>query len=165
MKYSFVLAFTFILLNHSVAQTKSKSKLFIAVVRTTDKKVIKGLLYSANDSGVQVTKNTNRFSSSLPYPQDSLWTIPAETIHALTLKRRGSVGRGVAFGALNHGFDVAAQSSIVLLGGAAVGVLVGGAAVGGLLGARKKIKFNIGGDKEKFRISVPKIKKYSILKN
>src|SRR5688572_25397914 len=165
--------FTIIVLN---AQSDSitagkKQKSFTATIRTMDNRMIKGSVYSVNDSQLVTVRSSNNHQY-----------IPAENIRSFSLQRKNSVLRGALIGfgigavagivsglasgndpvytepvydpfsaiavSLNNAFAMTAGEKAVWGG---IGLGATGAIIGAVIGAVAKKKFNIGGKKEKFR--------------
>ena len=173
--YSFVLH-----AQQDSTKPEKKPKIFIASIRTMDSRIIKGSVYTVNDSQLVLSKSAKNFYP--PLPANDQQPIPSENIKSFSVKRKNSVLKGalIGFGAgavtgIIAGFAsgddpvynepvydpftgilVALNNSLAMTAGekavgAGLGLGITGAIVGTVIGALAKKKFTINGKKEKFR--------------
>ena len=133
-----------------------------------DSKLVKGVLYDADESKVTILKNNS-------IEKSGLLNIKPERIHKLKLRRVGSVGRGVWVGAL---IGVGVGGVVGFAGGDDKGTIlsytaeekaVGLGIVLGVLGsgispliASKKKKILINGNLDVYKQHLEEIQKYSL---
>jgi len=169
----FTTAFSLMLMTTmSFAQEARVSKKIILKVAASDsiQRVDHGYLAGLSDSGIVMVKGPIVFDPSLKGTTAN--TIPYNNLSEIKVQRKGSVGRGILFGALGGMFvgAIAGYASYKTptchgnpncivwdfgpgydaLGGAILGT-AGGAIIGGVIGAVAKKKFVIGGNKNKFQ--------------
>ncbi|HEY6505642.1 MAG TPA: hypothetical protein VIZ28_16820 [Chitinophagaceae bacterium] len=139
-------------------------KSYVVKVTTTNSRIIKGMLSSANDSQLVLINSIK--AVHVPVSANNMLQVPAENIQSFTMKRKNSGLRGALIG-----FGIGAFTGIVAgfvsgdddpdtwfamtAGEKAVGggILLGGtgAIIGAIIGGVAKKTFIIGGKKEKFR--------------
>jgi len=175
-----LLTFFFLHAQQDSTKPEKKPKIFIASIRTVDSRIIKGSIYTVNDSQLVLSKSAKNFYRPLPVTDQQ--PVPSENIKSFSVKRKNSVLKGalIGFGAglvtgiivgLASGDDpvytgpvydpftgilVALSNSLAMTAGekavgAGLGLGVTGAVVGTVIGALAKKKFIINGKKEKFR--------------
>ena len=155
----------------SMAQNSRTPKRVTFKLSITDsiQRVDYGYLASLADSGIVMLKSPVVFDHNIASTNTNTNTIPYQNLSEVTIKRKGSVGRGILIGSLSGmivggiagyisykpvnckdaficfdfgpGYDAAA--------GASIGTLAG-AVIGGLVGAIAKKTFVIGGNRDKF---------------
>ena len=139
-------------------------KLKLELVDTLDR-VHFGYLAALPDSGIMMLPSEAVFDQKLT--SSSLNTIPYQNIQEVILRRKGSVGKGIAIGSISgffvgavigaamyqskpgtvYGFDVGVEGEAIGIGFLGA---VGGAVVGGIIGSAAKKTFIIGGNRDKF---------------
>lgn len=131
------------------AQNNSKTiQIHKVWVNTMDGLSIKGVLYSADEQSIKISKNTS-FSNS------NLIVIDSEKIDVIKIRRKGKIGKGAWIGAASGaGFGVAIgmatdsgemKSVVAIASGLFFGVI--GTGVGAAVGSIKK-KIQINGNSE-----------------
>ena len=126
-----------------------------------------GYLAAMADSGIVMLKSPVVFDQQLSTSTSNL--IPYQNITQVTVKRKGSVGRGILIGSLSGMFlggvigyisykPVNCEGSLICwdfgpgtdaAAGASIGTLAG-AAIGGIIGSLARKTWTIGGKKDRF---------------
>ena len=165
---SFLLGLTILSMASYSQQTPAAKRMTLKVtVSDSIHRVDQGYLATIGDSGIVMMKTPILFDQMLVNTKAG--SIPYQNISEVTIKRKGSVGRGILFGALGGAlvggiaglasyrkpncegaiicFDFGPGASTAA--GAVLGT-VGGGIIGGVIGAVVKKRFVIGGRKAKF---------------
>ena len=165
---SCLIVLSYCALSQDSSRTK-KNYYLLATVTENNKKLPEAYLANVNDSAVMLSPDPVQFRHSFLNAN----LINYQQIEAVSLRRKGNVGRGIGRGALIGGLGlgtvlaVASQGTCqdcdprglagaAFLGGALVGGFVGGL-IGGIINGTLEKRFIIGGDKKKFdkmRLSV-----------
>lgn len=176
--------------SNTLAQSQTTiNKIYMAKVYSSDKKPIKGILYSVDDSSITLCIDTT-FSKKDPL-NDSLKmiTVSYETIKQIKLIRKGAIEKGILIGALAGGLpglmlgaaaDFGAQMAELTLYVTTFGTVepepspaftgvfaLTGTAIGGLMGlaAGSSIKnFTINNSFKNYVKAKEKLMMYSIIK-
>ena len=128
-----------------------------------------GYLAALADSGIVMVKSPVSFDHAIRNSNNNV--IPYQNLNEVTIKRKGSVGKGILIGTISGmlvgaivGYasykPVNCDNAFICLDfgpgyDAAAGATIGsvlGASLGGILGAVAKTRFVIGGKKEKFHL-------------
>lgn len=131
------------------AQNNSKTiQIYKVWVNSMDGSKTKGLLYSADEQSIKISKN-NSLSNS------NLIVIDSEKIDVIKIRRKGKIGKGAKIGAVSGaGFGVAigmatdsgeVKSVVATVSGLFFGII--GTGVGAAVGSIKK-KIEINGNSE-----------------
>jgi hypothetical protein len=165
---SFLLSLLVVLVAANAQETRTAKRMTLKLsVIDSIKRVDFGYLAAMADSGIVMVKGPVVFDHSLA--STNVNTINYQNISKMTIKRKGSVGRGILFGALGGmlvggiaGYisykPVDCKNSVICFdfgpgtdaaAGASAGLLAGGA-IGGIIGALAKKTFVIGGKKNRF---------------
>ena len=83
-----------------VCQIKYKPKTYKSTINLNSDNIKKGYLININDSAVFLSKKPLPLNFNIPYTETAS-TINYSSISSISLKRKGSVGRGALFGALS----------------------------------------------------------------
>ena len=166
---SFLFGFTLLLVSCFAQEGRTPKRVTMKLsVMDSVRRVDFGYLAAMSDSGIVMLKTPVVFDHSIA--SSNMNIIPYQNLTEVSIKRKGSVGKGILIGGLSGmvlggiigyisykptncegalicfdfgpGTDAAA--------GASVGTLAG-AAIGGIVGALAKKRFIIGGKKEKFQ--------------
>jgi len=169
MKQIYFFLLTILLVTSTYAQEQRKPKRMTLKLTLVDSilRVEHGYLAAMADSGLVMVKSPVVFDQQLSTSPSNL--IPYQNISVVTVRRKGSVGRGILIGGLSGlflggvigyasykpvncegawfcmdfgpGYDAAA--------GASIGTLAG-AAIGGIIGALARKTWIIGGTRNRF---------------
>ena len=146
------------------AQNNSKKiQIHKVWVKTMDGIKTTGVLYSADEQSIKISKN-NSFSNS------NLIVIESEKIDFIKIRRKGKVGKGAWIGAASGaGFGVAIgmatdsgelKSVVATVSGLFFGIV--GTGVGAIVGSNKK-KIQINGDSELYLSNLSFLQSASLL--
>ncbi len=146
------------------AQNNSKTiQIHKVWVKTMDGSMVKGVLYSADEQSIKISKN-NSFSNS------DLIVIDGEKIDVIKMRRKGKIGKGAWIGAVSGaGFGVALglaanndewEGVVATVSGLFFGIV--GTGVGAGVGAIKK-KIQINGNSELYISNVPYLQSTSLV--
>lgn len=155
-----------------------RPKLFRAILTTTEGEQIDGILYTLTDSSVVLAgKMPEAIDALRAGATTPLVEINAKTIRKIIIRRKGSVGRGVAFGAvvgLVYGLGVAVFTRPIpptggildgLENGIRLGIIYsspfGGAFYGLFASIIPRKRYLIGGNSSLFRDGSPLLSRFT----
>ncbi|WP_040006501.1 hypothetical protein [Fibrisoma limi] len=81
----------FVLVNPTLSHSQRKARLYRVVITTTNHYQIKGILHSVTDSTLTYVSNTPQAIRSLRDGEPHLYTIKANDIRQITIRRKGQV--------------------------------------------------------------------------
>ncbi|HYJ39110.1 MAG TPA: hypothetical protein VEV87_10855 [Chitinophagaceae bacterium] len=166
---SFLIGFTFLLVSSFAQDSRTPKRVTFRLAITDNiQRVDYGYLAALADSGIVMLKSPVVFDHALANANTSV--ISYQNLSEVSIKRKGSVGRGILIGGLSGMFlggvigyisykPTNCQDAIICFdfgpgtdaaAGASLGT-VAGAAIGGIVGALAKKRFIIGGKRDKFQ--------------